>query len=118
MPKTVTATEAKNRLGALVEWVVSRQEEVIVESRGEPTAVIMSFAEYRQVLTLREQERRRTVLARLEALHERQMARNQDLTPEQGDALADRFAREFVDDMVAQGKIRFETVPDSDARSA
>lgn len=35
-------------------------------------------------------------------------ARNRDLTEEQAEALADRFVRDMIDDMAAEGKIRFE----------
>ncbi len=39
MPRTVSATEAKNRLGALIGWVQANQDDVIVETRGEPAVV-------------------------------------------------------------------------------
>ena len=39
---------------------------------------------------------------------DRVMARNRDLGPEQGDALADRFSRELARDMAKEGKVRFE----------
>ena len=107
MPKAVTATEAKNRLGALMAWAVAQRDEVIVEAQGKPRAVIMSFADYQEVQALREQARRREALERLRALRARVSARNQDLTEEQAMALADRFVRETIDEMVAEGKIRF-----------
>lgn len=46
MPKTVSASEAKNRLGAIIRWVVQNEDEVIVESRGEPKVVVVPFSEY------------------------------------------------------------------------
>ena len=68
----------------------------------------MSFAEYEKVKTLKEQERRKQALERLRKLRSEVLARNKDLTPEEGDALADRFSREIVEDMVSEGKIRYE----------
>lgn len=44
MAKPVSATVAKNRLGSLLTWVRQEQDEVIVESRGEPPAVSVPFA--------------------------------------------------------------------------
>ncbi|MBI3942896.1 MAG: type II toxin-antitoxin system Phd/YefM family antitoxin [Chloroflexi bacterium] len=108
MSKTISATEAKNKLGSLISWVLEHEDEVIVESRGEPKVVIVPFAEYEAFKQVKEQARRQEALARLEALREQVSARNQDLTPEAGDALADRFSREFVEDLAKKGKIRFK----------
>ena len=58
MTKAVSANEAKNRLGYLLGYVSDQGDEVIVESRGKPKAVIMSIAAYEEVQALREQERR------------------------------------------------------------
>lgn len=111
MPKTVSASEVKNKLGSVVNWVLQNQDEVIVESRGEPTVVIMPYTEYEKVKSLKEQERRKQALERLRKLRAEVLARNQDLTPEEGDALADRFSREIIEDMVQEAKIQFEDQP-------
>ena len=107
MPKAVSATEAKNRLGALMAWAVEHRDDVIVEAQGKPRAVIMSFADYEVVQALREQARRQAALERLRALRARVSARNQDLTEEQAMALADQMTREAIDSLVRQGKVRF-----------
>jgi hypothetical protein len=54
-----------------------------------------------------EKNRREVVLARLERLAERIGGRNQDLTVEAADALADQFTREVISDMIAEGKIQY-----------
>lgn len=108
MPKTISASEAKNSLGAVIEWAVENGDEVIVESRGKPKAVIMPFDDYEEYQRLREQARRRAVLARLEKLAETVGARNQDLTAEAADALADQFTREVIEEMIAEGKVQYE----------
>lgn len=108
MPKQVSATEAKNRLGALIGWVSKNREEVIVASHGEPTAVIISFAEYEGLKVLREKARREAALASLRDLRGRTLAQNADLDPDEADALADRFSRDFVEDLVKAGRVRFE----------
>jgi prevent-host-death family protein len=108
MPRTVTASEAKNQLGSIVGWVLENQDEVIIKSHGEPKAVIMSFDEYEKMQMLKEQARRKEALERLRTLRESVRERNQDLTEEQAMEIADRFTREVIDEMAAEGKIKFE----------
>ena len=108
MPKTVSATEAKNRLGAIIGWVLQTKDEVIVESRGEPKVVVVPFSEYERLKGIREQVRRQEALAKLEKLRECVRSRNRDLSGEEADALADRFSREIIEDMAREGKIKFK----------
>jgi prevent-host-death family protein len=108
MPKTVSANEAKNRLGSYLAYVSEQDDEVIVERHGKPKAVIMSINAYEDVQTLREEKRRADILGRLRELEARQRERNKDLTEEQANELAVRFSREMIDDLVAEGKISFE----------
>src|ERR687885_2716429 len=88
MPRSVSASEAKNRLGSIVGWVVENQDEVIVESHGEPRAVIMSFDEYEKLKALKEQQRRREALNQLRRLKAEVSSRNQDLSEDEAMALA------------------------------
>ncbi len=111
MPKTVSAKEAKNRLGTVIEWVVENGDEVVIESRGKPTVVVMSYAEYEQVLKMRadrqEQARRRAALARLEHLREQVQAGNPSITEEEALALGDKLTREAIDGLARKGQVRF-----------
>ncbi|TAK30784.1 MAG: type II toxin-antitoxin system Phd/YefM family antitoxin [Chloroflexota bacterium] len=108
MPRTVSATEAKNRLGAIIGWVLAHKDEVIVESHGEPKVVMMHFEEYEELKNLKEQARRRAALEALRGLRQKVLERNRDLTPEEADLLAERLSREIVEDMAQEGKIEFE----------
>ncbi|NLF15195.1 MAG: type II toxin-antitoxin system Phd/YefM family antitoxin [Anaerolineaceae bacterium] len=108
MVKRVSASEAKNRFGAIVDWAVQSQQEVIVESYGEPKVVILSYEAYTEIEQLREAARRQEALARLRQLRDEVRARNQDLTPEEAQALSDRFSREAATEMVQEGKIAFQ----------
>ncbi len=108
MPKVVSATEAKVRLGAMMDWVVEHEDEVIIETRGRPRAVLISFEEYQRVQQLQEMARRQAALERLEALAEHVGARNRDLDQEEAEALADRFSREVIEEMINKGKIRYK----------
>lgn len=62
---------------------------------------------------MEEQARRAWALEQLRLIEERIGDRNSDFTDEQIEALADRFSREFVEDLVAGGKVAFE--PESGA---
>lgn len=110
MTKTVSANDAKNRLGSLLGYVSEQNDEVIVERHGKPRAVIMSIAAYEEVQAMREEKMRAEALERLHRLEERIAARNlnQDLTEEEGIELAVRISRELIDDMAARGVITFE----------
>ena len=108
VPITVTASEAKNRLGSLIKWVQSNRDDVIVESHGQPKAVIIPYSEYETVVSHRETSRREDALRRLEQVRQSVQARTQDLTEEEASALADRFVREVVEDMVIEGKVRYQ----------
>ena len=108
MPKTVSASEAKTKFGSIVDWSLTYNDDVIVESYGKPRVVIMSFAEYQKVLDLREQARRREALAQMESLREQVRARNQDLDEAQAEALADRFTRDVINEMIEEKKITYQ----------
>ncbi len=107
MPRRVSASEAKTKFGAIVDWTLESNDDVIVESYGKPTVVIMPFGEYQKLLDLREQARRREALVLLENLREQVLARNQDLDEAQAESLADRFTRDVISDMVQEKKIRY-----------
>ena len=108
MPRTVSASEAKTRLGSIIRWAVESEDDVIVESYGEPKVVIIPFKEYQKVIKWRSEARRREALARLERLRERVQARNQDMSAEEAEALADRFTKEAITEMAQEGKITYQ----------
>ncbi len=49
MPRTVSATEARTRLGELARWIVAEQEPVIVEHRGKPRVVMLAVEDYQRM---------------------------------------------------------------------
>jgi prevent-host-death family protein len=107
IPQIVSASEAKNKFGSIMTKVDEDKKDIIVESRGEPKVVIVSYKEYEKLSGLKEQERRRELLIKLEALRERIQVKNKDLTPDRGDALADKFVREVINEMAQEKKIKF-----------
>ncbi|MBA2278076.1 MAG: type II toxin-antitoxin system Phd/YefM family antitoxin [Chloroflexia bacterium] len=108
MPRNVSTTEAKNQLSAMMRAVEENGDEVVVEDHGRPRVAIISMRGYEELKAWREQQRRQRALADLRALQKRVGERNSDLTSEQAEALADRFVREVVEEMFAEGKLRYE----------
>ena len=108
MPKTVSVSEAKNQLSAVMDWAVDNGDEVVIESRGKPKVAILSYGAYQEFLALREQARRREAFRQLEELAEQMSARNADLSAEEVEQLADEITRETLERMEAEGKIKFQ----------
>ena len=109
--KTLPASEVKNNFGAIVNQVRSGNYiEVIVENRGEPVAAIVSVGELQAVRKIRERERQKDALALLRKSRAQVQARVKGrLTDKEADELANRFSREFVEDLEKEGKIKFES---------
>lgn len=109
MPRTISVSEAKNQLSAVLDWAVENGDGVVIESRGEPKVAILSYAEYQEFLTLREQARRKEAFRRLEELAETIRARNADLTPDEAEELADEISRDAIQRMIDKGEVVFQS---------
>jgi prevent-host-death family protein len=109
MSRSVSATEAKNRLGALLSWVVEENDEVIIEHQGKPRAVLMSTTEFEKVQDLRKQARRAEAIATIRRLRDEISARNSDMTPEEVEEFANRVRHDAVESLIKKGKVRFES---------
>jgi PHD/YefM family antitoxin component YafN of YafNO toxin-antitoxin module len=108
MSKTISTSDESADLATVLAWVTQHQEEIILEAEGTPQAALIPIAEYEEWAARREKERRETLLQQLQHLRAQVRARNQDLTDEEAEALADRFVREVVDEMITEGKITYQ----------
>lgn len=108
MPRAVSTAEAKNKLTALIAWVREHDDAVVVENRGKPSAVLVSYTEYEAMRGLKERQRRQDALAQLRRLRDRVSARNEDLTEEQVEVIAEEVSRDVVRRLIDRGKISFE----------
>lgn len=108
MAKTISVSEAKNTLSAVLDWAVENGDGVVIESRGEPKAVILSYDEYETYLDLKEEARRREALSQLKELAERVWA-STDLTDEETDQLAEEITQETFQRMIREGKVRYQS---------
>jgi hypothetical protein len=68
----------------------------------------MSDKNSKQAMSTEERQHRKDALERLQRLKVEAGERNSDLTEAQVMALAVRFGRELIDDMAAEGKIKFQ----------
>lgn len=65
------SSEARKRLGRLPNIASEENEDVVIEVRGEPTAVIVSYSQYEQMVREREDETRMKALRQLRKVRSR-----------------------------------------------
>jgi prevent-host-death family protein len=106
--KTVSATEAKNRLGSFLGTVARGEDDVVIETHGKPTAVLISYEAYRELREIQDRQRRREAMEALRQLQTEVRARNQDLSSEEADAIADEIADEAMARVVARARLLWE----------
>ncbi len=107
MIRTIRSDDPTLRWDALIDQINDQGDEVIVEDREKRNVVVISMAAYEETQMLRERARQADVIERLRALEERIGDRNADLSEGQITELANRFSREMIDDLAAQGKLVF-----------
>ena len=106
MAKTVTATEAKNRLGALMNEVIESNEPVIIELRGRPKIAMITRKRLEAIEELERQQRHAQALANLNEIARKYDGRNDDLTEEEAMELAVEVTREVRREMRESGERR------------
>jgi prevent-host-death family protein len=107
MVRTISATEAKVNFGAVTQQVIDDGEPVVVENHGQPRVAIIPVRQLDRLAELEEQERRRAWLERVRALRTRVREKNQDLTDEQAEQIADEIVRDAVDALYEKGIVRY-----------
>ena len=109
MTLNVSTSEAKAKLSSFVQQVVGNREEVVIENRGAPQAVLISYGTYEQFSIWREQNRRQRALEELQELADSIQSGNQDLSESETDQMADRLSRDVINEMIADGKISYDS---------
>ena len=92
--KVVSATEAKNRLGAYLKAATEDGDAVVIESRNEPAAVLISYAEFQSLRRAQAELAESEFLIRFDRIMAEQADRNRNLSPEEADELAIRAVQE------------------------
>ncbi|HLF77846.1 MAG TPA: type II toxin-antitoxin system prevent-host-death family antitoxin [Dehalococcoidia bacterium] len=85
MKRTLSAVEARKRLGEILEGVFYRGDEVIIERAGKPMAVVIPARVYETMTSNRDE-----LFKMIEEIHER----NRDVPPEVIQAEIDEAIRE------------------------
>lgn len=98
--KVIGATELKNKAGAVLDWADKTHTDLVIESRGKPKAVIMSYQDYKRVQQLRKQEERRQAFAEWEQLSQEVQAQNPGFTDEEVDQMAIDVSKELTKDVI------------------
>ncbi len=104
----VSISEAKARLSRLVEQTADENEQIVIESHGKPKVALIPYADFEQFSIWQETQRRRQALDDLQQLARRVAAKNQDLSVSAGETLADRFTRDVIEEMIAEGKVKYD----------
>ncbi len=92
--KTVSATEAKNRLGALIGDVADGNGSVMIEHHGRPRAVIISAADWANVSEMKERISRFEAWEEIRNLAAEARERNAGLSDIEADAIVDELTDE------------------------
>lgn len=92
--RTVSATEAKNRLGALLGELQNGTDAIVIENHGRPRAVIVSAEEWEILNDARMRLRRLEAWERIRELAGKVSARNANLSQAEVEALADEIGDE------------------------
>jgi prevent-host-death family protein len=92
--KTVSATDAKNRLGALLADLSNGADAIVIEHHGRPRAVVVTAEEWTALREARDELRRREAWDEIWRIAADFRACNPDLAEEEADKIADELADE------------------------
>ena len=83
MTVSVSSNEARNSLGRLLRLAQDENEAVVIKVRGEPTAVLVSYAEYEALAELRRARRAAEALELIRQARARVQERSGEIPPEE-----------------------------------
>ncbi len=104
----ISISDAKAGLSRLVERAAEENEQIVIESHGNPKAVLIAYSDFAQFSAWQEMQRRQQALEELRQLRQQIGERNRDLTAEESEALAGQYASEVIEEMIAEGKIQYD----------
>ena len=106
MTKTVSATEAKNTFGAILKYLETTEEEVIIENRGVPTAVVVSIDRFREIEELEERAKRQQALEDFRKLRTEIAGQNEDMSTTEAQEFAKQLSDEIMENVVAKHQVK------------
>jgi prevent-host-death family protein len=106
MTKTVSATEAKNTFGAILKHLETTDEDVVIESRGVPTAVVVSIERFREIEELEERAKRQRALEEFRKLRAEIARQNEDMSTAEAQDFAEQLSDEIMENVVAKHPVK------------
>ncbi len=108
MERTISASELKNTLGAVLREVRNDKESVVIEQRGVPAAAIISIEDFRLLREAKEQQRRAELLDEFRQLRASLIERQKGMSPEEAERQANEFGDAIMDAVIERERSRFE----------
>lgn len=105
--KKVSISEAREQFSAVVKLAKQGKEDVVIQNRGQPEAVIISYSDYEMLQQARENERVKKAIQALQQIANEVGNRTQ-MTQQEANQLADEITREAVSRMVEKGQVSFQ----------
>lgn len=99
MSVSVSSNEARSRLGRLLRLAAEKDENVVIEVRGQPKAVLVSYADYQELLRWKKSQQAISALEKIRAARESILERTAELSESDAYRLAgfgERAAEEIV----------------------
>ena len=106
--KRVSISEAREQFSTFVKMANEGKYDVVIQNRGRPEAVLIPYADYEMLKEAREIERRKKAIQALKQIAQEVGERNQDLSVQDVEQLADEVTREAIDNLVQQGNVTFQ----------
>ena len=92
--KAISATEAKNRLGALISEVAGGGGAVLIEHHGRPHVVVVSIEEWSAISEMKQKVMRQEAWDEIKRLAAVARERNANLSEDEADAIVDELVDE------------------------
>ena len=108
MEKTISASELKNSLGAVLREVRQEDEIRVIEQRGVPAAAIISIDDLRLLRDAKKRQRQEQLLEEMRQLTARLAERQQGMTPDEADQMVQELSDLVMDAVVEKARHRFE----------
>lgn len=111
MEKTISASELKNSLGAVLREVRQDDEIRVIEQRGVPAAAIISIDDLRLLRDAKKRQRQELLLEEYRQLSADLAERQKGMTADEADRLVDELSDAVMDAVVEKARHRFEQFP-------
>ncbi len=106
MERTISASELKNTLGAVLRVVRNEEESVVIEQRGVPAAAIVSIEDFRLLRETKDKKRRDDLMEQYKAFSARLGERQQDMSREEADQLVQELSDTVMDGVIEHLRAR------------